>query len=82
MVMLAKSLALEPAIGNPVIVLVTDRVDLDEQIWKTFHQCGKEPVQAQTGKHLAELIMGGTGLRYHDGRRQIRGGDGGRRISE
>ena len=60
MVMLAKSLALEPAIGNPVIVLVTDRVDLDEQIWKTFHQCGKEPVQAQTGKHLAELIMGGT----------------------
>lgn len=60
MVMLAKSLALEPAIVNPVIVLVTDRVDLDEQIWKTFHQCGKEPVQAQTGKHLAELINGGN----------------------
>jgi type I restriction enzyme R subunit len=60
MVMLAKSLALEPAIQNPIIVLVTDRVDLDEQIWKTFHHCGKEPVQAQTGKHLAELIKGGT----------------------
>jgi type I restriction enzyme R subunit len=59
MVMLAKSLALEPAIPNPTIVLVTDRIDLDEQIWKTFHQCGKEPVQAQTGKHLSKLIMEG-----------------------
>lgn len=57
MVMLAKSLALETAIENPVIVLVTDRVDLDEQIKKTFHQCGLEPVQAQTGKHLTRLIM-------------------------
>jgi len=56
MVMLAKSLALEPVILNPTILLVTDRVDLDEQIWKTFHQCGKEPTQAQTGKHLAQLV--------------------------
>jgi len=56
MVMLAKSLALEPEIENPIVLLVTDRVDLDEQIWKTFHQCGKEPVRAQTGKHLAELM--------------------------
>lgn len=59
MVMLAKSLALEPGILNPIILLVTDRVDLDEQIWKTFHQCGKEPVQAQTGKHLSELVRDG-----------------------
>jgi len=44
---------------NPIIVLVTDRVDLDEQIKKTFHQCGQEPTQAQTGKHLAELLAGG-----------------------
>jgi type I restriction enzyme R subunit len=59
MVMLAKSLALEPGILNPIILLVTDRVDLDEQIWKTFHQCGKEPTQAQTGKHLAQLVGDG-----------------------
>ncbi|MEI7732894.1 MAG: HsdR family type I site-specific deoxyribonuclease [Verrucomicrobiota bacterium] len=59
MVMLAKSLALEPGILNPMIVLVTDRVDLDDQIWKTFHQCGKEPTQAQTGKHLAQLVSEG-----------------------
>ena len=59
MVMLAKSLALEAAILNPIIVLVTDRVDLDKQIKDTFHQCGLEPKQAQTGKHLAQLIMEG-----------------------
>ncbi len=59
MVMLAKSLALEREIPNPVIALVTDRVDLDLQIKKTFHQCGLEPVQAQTGKHLTRLITEG-----------------------
>lgn len=59
MVMLAQSLAREPAIPNPTIVLVTDRVDLDEQIKKTFHHCGLEPVQAQTGKHLTRLITEG-----------------------
>ena len=42
-----------------MIVLVTDRVDLDEQIKKTFHHCGLEPVQAQTGKHLTRLITEG-----------------------
>lgn len=56
MVMLAKALALDPSIPNPRIVLVTDRIDLDEQIWKTFHQCGKEPEQAKTGRHLIELL--------------------------
>ncbi|MBI4023998.1 MAG: type I restriction endonuclease subunit R [Verrucomicrobia bacterium] len=60
MVMLAKALALEPSIENPILVLVTDRVDLDDQIRKTFHQCGKDPVQALTGKHLAKLIREGT----------------------
>ncbi|PTN09689.1 type I restriction endonuclease subunit R [Nitrosomonas aestuarii] len=56
MVMLAKALALAPDIPNPRIVLVTDRVDLDDQIYKTFHACGKPVVQAKTGEHLIELI--------------------------
>lgn len=60
MVMLAQSLAREPEIPNAVIVLVTDRIDLDDQIKKTFHHCGLEPVQAQTGKHLTKLITEGT----------------------
>jgi type I restriction enzyme R subunit len=56
MVLLGKALALDEGIRNPRIVLVTDRVDLDEQIWKTFHHCGKEPVMAKTGRHLQELL--------------------------
>ncbi len=56
MVLLGKALAMEESIPNPRILLVTDRIDLDEQIWKTFHQCGKDPQQAKTGKHLQELI--------------------------
>lgn len=56
MVMLAKALVLAPDITNPKIVLVTDRVDLDDQIYRTFHACGKPVIQAKTGEHLIELI--------------------------
>ena len=54
MVMLAQLLAKE--ITNPKIVLVTDRIDLDDQISDTFKKCQKEVVQATTGSHLAELL--------------------------
>ena len=56
MVLLGKALALEKSIPNARVVIVTDRVDLDGQIWKTFHQCGKEPQQAKTGAHLIQLL--------------------------
>ncbi|MGI8493899.1 MAG: type I restriction endonuclease subunit R [Pyrinomonadaceae bacterium] len=56
MVMLAKVLALDATIKNPRIVLVTDRVDLDDQIYNTFRACGKEPVKAKTGEHLFGLL--------------------------
>ncbi len=56
MVMLAKAIALDKAIKNPRIVIVTDRRDLDEQIFKTFHHCEKEPVKARSGRHLMEVI--------------------------
>lgn len=56
MVMLANAIATAPDIDDYKVVLVTDRVDLDDQIYKTFRHCGTEPVQARTGKHLAELI--------------------------
>ena len=58
MVMLAKAIALEPTIDNHKIILVTDRVDLDDQIYKTFSHCGKELEQASTGKNLIALIQG------------------------
>ena len=59
MVMLAKAIALDSSIQNYRIVLVTDRVDLDDQIYGTFTHCGKEVVQATTGNHLLELLEGG-----------------------
>jgi len=57
MVMLAKSLALHPAILNPKIILVTDRIDLDDQICGTFRACGLEPEQANTGSHLIGILL-------------------------
>jgi type I restriction enzyme R subunit len=60
MVMLAKTLALasqeDPSMQNPKIILVTDRVDLDDEIWGTFRACGLDPEQADSGKHLVELL--------------------------
>lgn len=58
MVMLAKALALSKSIANPRIVIVTDRIDLDEQICNTFHHCGMEPVKAKTGADLLEKLDG------------------------
>jgi type I restriction enzyme, R subunit len=58
MVMLAKAISLSPTIRNPRIILVTDRVDLDEQIYKTFAACGKQVVQANDGGHLVRLVSG------------------------
>ncbi|MBF0432563.1 MAG: type I restriction endonuclease subunit R [Fibrobacteria bacterium] len=56
MVMLAKAIALEPAIENPRVVLVTDRVDLDDQIYKTFIACGVPVERATSGENLLGLI--------------------------
>lgn len=61
MVMLAKALALHPNVPNPRVVLVTDRVDLDDQIYGTFHACGKSVAQAQSGKHLVRMVTGKLG---------------------
>lgn len=59
MVMLAKALALSREIPNPRVIIVTDRVDLDEQIWRTFEACGKPAARANTGEHLVRLITEG-----------------------
>ena len=49
MVMLAQMLARHPNIPNPKILLVTDRVDLDDQLTETFRKCKRDVVQATTG---------------------------------
>jgi len=56
MVMLGKALTLEPSIKNPRVVIVTDRVDLDTQIWKTFLACRKSVEKAKSGEHLVGLV--------------------------
>ena len=57
MVMLAQMIASNKQIRNPKIILVTDRIDLDDQISDTFKKCKKEVVQATTGSKLAELLQ-------------------------
>ena len=62
MVMLGRALALDKAIPNPRILIVTDRDDLDKQIKDTFKSCELEPVRATSGAHLIELIRNRTPL--------------------
>lgn len=56
MVMMAQAIALEKQIRNPKIVLVTDRIDLDDQITGTFRKCGMLVENATTGQRLVELL--------------------------
>lgn len=56
MVMLAKGLVLDRSIANPRVILVTDRVDLDDQITGTFRAAGREVSQATTGANLFKLL--------------------------
>jgi type I restriction enzyme R subunit len=56
MVMLANAIAEDPTIRNPKIVIVTDRVNLDDQIYKTFQKCDVPVHQASTGTNLIELL--------------------------
>lgn len=58
MVMLAQLIATHPKIKNPKIILVTDRIDLDDQITETFKKCQIPVENAQTGKHLVKLLSG------------------------
>ncbi|GIW55779.1 MAG: DEAD/DEAH box helicase [Nitrospiraceae bacterium] len=50
----------EPAMENPTIVVLTDRNDLDDQLFQTFARCQdllrQPPVQAASRQHLRELL--------------------------
>lgn len=58
MVMLAENIAMEEDIGDYKVVLVTDRVDLDDQLYKTFAHCGAEVDQATSSQELGKLLRG------------------------
>jgi type I restriction enzyme R subunit len=55
----------EPAMQNPTIVVLTDRNDLDDQLFGTFSRCQhllrQPPVQAQSRAHLRELLSVAAG---------------------
>ena len=57
MVMLSKALALETSIESPRVIIVTDRISLDKQIFKTFVNCGKHVKKAKSGNDLMELLQ-------------------------
>ena len=50
----------EPAMGNPTVVVLTDRNDLDDQLFATFARCRDvlhtEPVKAESREHLRKLL--------------------------
>ena len=61
----AGKVVLHSAMENPTLVVITDRNDLDEQLFGTFAGCHEllrqQPVQAQSRAHLRELLHTGSG---------------------
>jgi type I restriction enzyme R subunit len=55
----------EPAMENPTLVVITDRNDLDDQLFGTFARCQdllrQPPVQAESRAHLRELLSAAAG---------------------
>ena len=61
----AGRVVLHPAMQNPTLVVITDRNDLDDQLFGTFARCKdllrQEPVQAESRSHLRELLRTNSG---------------------
>ncbi|MCB9737036.1 MAG: HsdR family type I site-specific deoxyribonuclease [Deltaproteobacteria bacterium] len=61
MVFAAQKLRLEPALGNPTVLIVVDRIDLDAQISSTFHASDvPNLVKAETREDLERLLTQDT----------------------
>jgi len=60
MLMLAGALVRDPALANPTIVMVTDRNDLDDQLFGTFAAgralLRQDPVQAESRDQLRQVL--------------------------
>lgn len=65
MVFYAGKIITSPDMQNPTIVVITDRNDLDNQLFETFASSvqllRQEPVQAQSREHLIELLRVASG---------------------
>jgi type I restriction enzyme R subunit len=61
MVFAAQKLRLEPELGNPTVIIVVDRIDLDAQISSTFHASDvPNLVKAETREDLQKLLKQDT----------------------
>ena len=53
---------LQEVLDSPTIVVMTDRIDLDDQLYMQFSKCSKflrqVPVQAESKEHLKSLLEG------------------------
>ena len=57
MVFAAQKLRLQPALGNPTVLIIVDRIDLDTQISSTFHASDvPNLVKAETREELQTLL--------------------------
>lgn len=61
----AGRIVLHPAMENPTLVVITDRNDLDDQLFGTFSRCHEllrqTPIQAESREHLRELLQVASG---------------------
>ena len=55
---------LQEALESPTVVVMTDRIDLDDQLYAQFSQCAdflrQTPIQAESKEHLKSLLDGRT----------------------
>lgn len=55
----------QPELANPTLVILTDRNDLDDQLFNTFAGCAdllrQTPVQAESREHLKQLLQVASG---------------------
>jgi type I restriction enzyme R subunit len=65
MLFFAARVVRHPAMRNPTLVVLTDRNDLDDQLFGQFQRCadmlGQVPVQAEGREHLRELLNRASG---------------------
>jgi type I restriction enzyme R subunit len=65
MLFYAARIVRHPAMQNPTLVVLTDRNDLDDQLFGQFQRCadllGQTPVQAASREHLRELLNRASG---------------------
>jgi type I restriction enzyme R subunit len=65
MAFFAGAIIRHPAMENPTLVVITDRNDLDGQLFDTFCACSdllrQTPVQAESREHLRELLHVSSG---------------------